>query len=141
MTYGEVNGLHHKATCPPDYCEVKTSNIIDRLSNARRSVSPAELKLGQPKLCGHRRRARVVLPEPADCSAVRPDQLCSRHQPGGSVRDAQTVSRGKNAPSHIHRGELKSMQTRIFSLSLSKFPCVSYASVIYIASCLGTQGH
>lgn len=50
-------------------------------------LSPTELQLGEPKLRGHRGRAGGLLPEPADRPALRPHQLRSRHQPGGSVRD------------------------------------------------------
>lgn len=66
-------------------------------------LSLAELKLGEPKLRGYRGRAGGLLPEPADRPALRPHQLCSRHQPGGSVRNTQSMTRHLSWTSNMQK--------------------------------------
>ena len=54
------------------------------------SPSDAELQHRRPQLCGHRGRAGGLLPEPAQCPAVRTHQLRPCHQPSGQVRVTHT---------------------------------------------------
>lgn len=55
-------------------------------------VFVVELEGWKPQLRGHRRCDGGVFPEPEDCPALWPHQLCSRHQSGGSVSAANAAN-------------------------------------------------